>query len=145
MLRDSCSFTCNWVIVLCFDLQSLPIHENEVDQSGRVFCSCSYLSTKKMSMECMVHLFFSFFGKISVYPHTILHKSRSHRGNLSGIVTPLPSFIQYCKRNELLGCTEILPDLTSSKFWVDGDVSFLFGTRDSLIKISLRRVSRPPR
>ena len=93
----------------------------------------------------MVHFFFSFFGKISVYPHTILHKSRSHSDNLSGIVTPLPSFIQYCKRNELLGRTETLPDLTSSKFWVDGDVSFLFGTRDSLIKILLRRVSRPPR
>ena len=100
---------------------------------------------RKMSMECMAHLFFSFFGKISVYPHTILHKSRRHRGNLSGIVTPLPSFVQYCKRNELLGCAEILPNLTSSKLRIDGDVFFFFGTRDSSGKISLRRVSRPPR
>ena len=82
---------------------------------------------RKMSMECMAHLFFSFFGKISVYPHTILHKSRRHRGNLSGIVTPLPSFVQYCKRNELLGCAEILPNLTSSKLRIDGDVFFSLG------------------
>ena len=75
-------------------------------------------------MECMGHLFCSFFGKISVYPHTILHKSRSHRGNLRAIVTPLPSFIQYCKHNELWGCAEISPDLTSSKLRFDGDVSF---------------------
>ena len=90
-----------------------------------------------MSMECMGHLFCSFFGKISVYPHTILHKSRSHRGNLRAIVTPLPSFIQYCKHNELWGCAEISPDLTSSKLRFDGDVSFFFGTRDSdLIRTS---------
>ena len=29
------------VIVLCLDLQSLPTHVNEVDQSGRVFCGYS--------------------------------------------------------------------------------------------------------
>ena len=39
------SFTCHWIriasIVLCLDLQSLPTHINEVDQSGRVFCRYS--------------------------------------------------------------------------------------------------------
>ena len=37
------SFTCQWIrkasIVLCLVLESLTTHVNEVDQSGRVFCS----------------------------------------------------------------------------------------------------------
>ena len=39
------SFTCHWIrkasIVLCLVLESLTTHVNEVDQSGRVFCSYS--------------------------------------------------------------------------------------------------------
>ena len=39
------SFTCQWIrkasIVLCLVLESLTTHVNEVDQSGRVFCSYS--------------------------------------------------------------------------------------------------------
>ena len=75
-------------------------------------------------MEFMAHLFCSFISKISVSPHTILHKSRSHRNNLLAIVTPLPIFIQHCKHNELWSYAELIsPDLTSSKVRVDGDVS----------------------
>ena len=40
------SFKCHWkritFIVLCLHLRSVPTHINEVDQSGTVFCSCSF-------------------------------------------------------------------------------------------------------
>ena len=41
------SFTCHWIriasIVLCLDLQSLPTHVSEVDQSGWVFCNLAFV------------------------------------------------------------------------------------------------------
>ena len=81
----------------------------------------------------MAHLFCIFLVRF-LYN---LQQSCSPRGNLLAIVTSLPSFIHYCKHDELWGCAEILLDLTSSKFRVDGDVTFFFGTRDSdLIKMS---------
>ena len=53
--------------------------------------------------------------------------------SLLAIVSPLPIFILHCKHNELWSYAELIsPDLTSSKVRVDGDVSFFFGTRDSL-------------
>lgn len=92
-----------------------------------------YIYQREISIDCMAHLFCIFLVRF-LYN---LQQSRSPRGNLLAIVTSLPSFIHYCKHDELWGCAEILLDLTSSKFRVDGDVNFFFGTRDSdLIKMS---------
>ena len=42
------SFICHWIriasIVLCLNLQSLPTHVSEADQSGQVFCSLAKTS-----------------------------------------------------------------------------------------------------
>ena len=51
------------VIVLCLHLQSLPTHVNEVDQSGRVFCSCSFLSDSSTAQTKQIYCYHYLFDK----------------------------------------------------------------------------------
>ena len=58
--RRTChSFTCHWIrirasIVLSLVLESLTSHVNEVDQSGRVFCSYSRQSILSKVVKILV-------------------------------------------------------------------------------------------
>ena len=57
------SFTCHWIriasLILCLDLQSLPIHVSEADQSGRILCSLAKLKERFIrfflcwSLQCL--------------------------------------------------------------------------------------------